>query len=450
MDTHKLIPSMSKKRSIDETKSDSEKWNEQQHYNNQKILASLYQQQQYEAQAQDTAEAKGLNGNEREGRSNYQGSYLTHPNSNYNYYPFESFTSMMSGNDSFYPNKSNIGKMAPQTSPGYFPNNSIGMDTNNPNSIFNSLKSEPSYYQPHSHLESNSEDQQNGANNLSYLANYSTFPSYMRPYNSSFELPLPNTLDTIATKQLLGMRNPSTSTPKKPSSLTIVDTPTDQPSAPITVFRNLFHSVYCNINNFGSFLMDGQRVYVEDRVGYSGNATRFKKIPDVDEKAYILSVNLLDSNKNPVYQCKVCREYYDHQRYFKSSPDALGKVVLVKNNSPIRIDRDGFKIAMKVMCACSHHNVDYFQCILSLRKAGETQISHTASINLYSKQWRKSNQKKEDLSVNFYSCGEDTTSTQSYPSLTFGSPIELPFTSYQPPKPQMNANNPIVLAENSA
>jgi len=171
---------------------------------------------------------------------------------------------------------------------------------------------------------------------------------------------------------------------------------------PVILFRNLFHTATCTLQGYLTGCTDGYRVYIEDNVGYSGNATRFKRNPDTNEKAFVLSVNLTDPSGKSVAQCKTCKEYYAHQNYFKASPNALGRLILVKNNAPIRVDKDNFKIQFKIMCACSHHQVDYFNCYLTLRKAGNNMVVYSSSSIIYAKQWRKSKQAKEELNLTLY------------------------------------------------
>jgi len=171
---------------------------------------------------------------------------------------------------------------------------------------------------------------------------------------------------------------------------------------PVILFRNLFHTATCTLQGYTMGCTDGYRVYIEDDVGYSGNATRFKRNPDMNENAFILSVSMTDPNGKNVAQCKTCKEYYAHQNYFKASPKALGRLILVKNNAPIRVDKDNFKIQFKIMCACSHHQVDYFNCFLTLRKAGNNMVVYSSSSIIYAKQWRKSKQAKEELNLTLF------------------------------------------------
>jgi len=171
---------------------------------------------------------------------------------------------------------------------------------------------------------------------------------------------------------------------------------------PIILFRNLFHTATLTLSGYSQGSTDGYRVYIEESVGYSGNATRFKRNPDMNEKAFVLHLDLTDPKGEKVEQCKTCKEYYQHQNYFKASPDALGRLILVKNNAPIRIEKDNFKVHFKIMCACSHHGVDYFNCHLSLKKAGNESPLFTASTIVYAKQWRKSKQAKEEVNLTMF------------------------------------------------
>ncbi|PRP85825.1 transcription factor [Planoprotostelium fungivorum] len=189
---------------------------------------------------------------------------------------------------------------------------------------------------------------------------------------------------------------------------------------PVVVFRNLFHQATCTISNFDKTAYEGYRVYVDENVGYPGNATRFKRTPDPEEKAFVLSIHVTDPNGNSVTQCKPCKEYYTHQGYFKASPSALGRVLLVKNNAPIRIENDSFKVQFKVMCACSHHGVDYFNYHFTVTMInGGVRTEYTTTCPVFAKQWRKSKQTKEDLNLNLFPAGHNGQG-QSQDGLTFG------------------------------
>jgi len=125
---------------------------------------------------------------------------------------------------------------------------------------------------------------------------------------------------------------------------------------PKVFYRNLFHTIH------GKFLNDGLvwercRVYIHDEVGYSGNAKRFKKRPEKGEKALILECNVLDPKEKPISQsCVACRDYFETQKYFKTNQECSGKIMLVKNNSPISVENGKFKILIKMMCCCVHYS----------------------------------------------------------------------------------------------
>jgi len=167
---------------------------------------------------------------------------------------------------------------------------------------------------------------------------------------------------------------------------------------PQIIYRNLFHTMHCKFqNDTGEW--EGCRVYINDNVGYSGNAKRFKKKPEKGEKALLLECAILTSNDQPAAQCLSCRDYFETQKYYKANPDCIGRIVLVKNNSPIRVENGQFKILIKMMCCCVHHTVDFFTFQLNLLDGDvdkAPRVVFSAKIPLSVKQWRKSNQKKEE------------------------------------------------------
>jgi len=164
------------------------------------------------------------------------------------------------------------------------------------------------------------------------------------------------------------------------------------------IYRNLFHTVVCKFLN-DSPQYEGCRVYVDDSVGYSGNAKRFKKRPDEREKALLLTCNVLDPQDKLLTQCLACKDYFENQKYFKANPECIGKVVLIKNNTPIKVENQHFKIMMKMMCCCVHQSVEYFVLVVNLADATTNEQVHTSKVSLTVKQWRKSSQKKEDCTV---------------------------------------------------
>jgi len=168
------------------------------------------------------------------------------------------------------------------------------------------------------------------------------------------------------------------------------------PDKPRVFYRNLFHTIH------GKFLHDGSnwegcRVYIHDSVGYSGNAKRFKRRPEKGEKALILECNILDPKEQTLSQtCLACRDYFETQKYFKTNQECIGKMMLVKNNSPISVENGQFKILVKMMCCCIHHAVEYFVFELNLTSTITNRKLYTAKVPLNVKQWRKSNQKKRN------------------------------------------------------
>ncbi len=132
-------------------------------------------------------------------------------------------------------------------------------------------------------------------------------------------------------------------------------------------------------------------------MAYSGNAKRFKRKPEKGEKALILDCDVRDPKEQPIEQaCVACRDYFETQQYFKTNQECLGKLILVKSNAPINVENGQFKIMVKVMCCCVHQSVDYFVFAISLSSTISTRILYTARVSLNVKQWRKSNQAKEE------------------------------------------------------
>jgi hypothetical protein len=130
---------------------------------------------------------------------------------------------------------------------------------------------------------------------------------------------------------------------------------------------------------------------------YSGNAKRFKRRPEKGERALILECNILDPKDQPVSQtCLACKDYFETQKYFKTNQECIGKIMLVKNNSPISVENGQFKILIKMMCCCVHHSVDYFLFELNLISTLTNNKEYSIKVPLNVKQWRKSNQKKEE------------------------------------------------------
>lgn len=109
-------------------------------------------------------------------------------------------------------------------------------------------------------------------------------------------------------------------------------------------------------------------------------------------------MQVYDANNKPVSQCLKCRDYFEQQKYFKANADCMGKFALVKSNSPIKIENGSFKIMVKMMCCCPHHNVEYFNVVITCTSLNSTSpITFISRCNINVKQWRKSNQKKDEL-----------------------------------------------------
>eukprot|EP01114_Cavostelium_apophysatum_P019659 TRINITY_DN6399_c0_g1_i1.p1 TRINITY_DN6399_c0_g1~~TRINITY_DN6399_c0_g1_i1.p1 ORF type:complete len:423 (+),score=66.16 TRINITY_DN6399_c0_g1_i1:163-1431(+) len=163
-------------------------------------------------------------------------------------------------------------------------------------------------------------------------------------------------------------------------------------------YRNLFHSMICRFEVENPHY-EGCRIYVNDNVGYSGNAKRFKKKPDMEEKALYLNAFVYDPTQRSIFQCLACKDYFENQKYFKASPTCLGKIVLIKNNAPIKVENQQFKILVKMMCCCVHQAVDHFILNLVLSDAQTDKIVYSTKVPIHVKQWRKSTQKKEDCMI---------------------------------------------------
>lgn len=168
---------------------------------------------------------------------------------------------------------------------------------------------------------------------------------------------------------------------------------------PAIMYRNLFHAVECQLpalyNNYG-----GWRIFVDETVGYAGNAKIFKRTPDKNEQALILTCAITDPQRQELVQCSSCKEYFENRMYFKANPHIKGRIILVKNNNLIKVDNGGvFKINIKYMCCCKHHHVQYYILHLSLTDNISNNLVATATYPIYVKQWRKSTQKKQSCTI---------------------------------------------------
>jgi len=134
---------------------------------------------------------------------------------------------------------------------------------------------------------------------------------------------------------------------------------------------------------------EGYRIYVAPRIGYSGNAKRFKHSPDIGERALILDGQLLDSNMKPIVQCQTCEEYFkDSQKW----------VMLIKNNLPKYIAQGEFSLQMKLMCCSPHHNNSLFYFHMTLFDVIENKVTMNSLFSANVKQWK--NMSTSSLSSN--------------------------------------------------
>lgn len=189
--------------------------------------------------------------------------------------------------------------------------------------------------------------------------------------------------------------------PTTPSPPVMMGTEPSGPSQvqPLTMYRNLFHAVECTLPFDKSQMYEGWRLFIDEEVGYAGNAKIFKRMPDKEEKALILSCKILDPNKKPLEQCRTCHEYFENRDYFKANPHIKGRITLVKCNNIIKIENGSFKVSMKYMCCCKHHMIPHYLLALEVREnVGNTTVG-SVLYPIYVKQWRKSTQKKQSCSL---------------------------------------------------
>jgi len=226
------------------------------------------------------------------------------------------------------------------------------------------------------------------------------------PYGLQIPYPMIYPNIVIPTPAQQPIVQPTTNTQPNPHITTMAIT------TPQIIFRNLFHTVNCKFSAEVSE-WEGCRVYVSDNVGYSGNAKRFKKKPEPAEKALHLDCAVVTSSNQHPTQCLSCKDYFETQKYYKANPECIGRIVLVKNNAPIRIENAQFKLLIKMMCCCPHHSVDFFTFQLHLYDAQSTdqRLVYASKIPLNVKQWRKSNQKKDDCHIVLDSMGLNSNAT---------------------------------------
>jgi len=169
------------------------------------------------------------------------------------------------------------------------------------------------------------------------------------------------------------------------------------------MYRNLFHKLECflPVSNDGVCELEKYRIFIDDEVGYSGNAKIFKKRPDEGERALTLACQVLAPDQVVLGQCSSCKEYFENRMYFKANPHIRGRMVLIKNNNLIKVENGGFKVNIKYMCCCKHHSVSHYILELTLIDNVSKGVALSASLPIYVKQWRKSTQKKLGCIVNF-------------------------------------------------
>lgn len=144
---------------------------------------------------------------------------------------------------------------------------------------------------------------------------------------------------------------------------------------PQSFYRNCYEMLRMKVPGAG---FEGYRVYVHQKLGYSGNAKRFKQGPDANEKAFILEGEILNQNMEPIIQCQACEEYFR---------DAARRILLIKNNVPIHVRNGEFQLQLKLMCCSSHHNTPfYFHFSLFDHVTKRTAMNSIFAVNV--KQWK--------------------------------------------------------------
>jgi hypothetical protein len=144
---------------------------------------------------------------------------------------------------------------------------------------------------------------------------------------------------------------------------------------PQSFYRNCYEMLRMKVPGTG---FEGYRVYVHNKLGYSGNAKRFKQGPDAGERAFILEGEILNQNMEPIIQCQACEEYFR---------DASRRILLIKNNVPIHIRNGEFQLQLKLMCCSSHHNTPfYFHFSLYDHVSKRTAMNSIFAVNV--KQWK--------------------------------------------------------------
>jgi len=169
------------------------------------------------------------------------------------------------------------------------------------------------------------------------------------------------------------------------------------------LYRNVFHILECRLPTSpdGLSSYEGYRVFIDESVGYSGNAKLFKSKADTGERALVLSCQVLNPEHRQEVQCSFCKEYFSSRMYFKTNPHIRGRIVLIKNNQLIKVENGAFSINVKFMCCCKHHFTTNYILSLTLRDNITENIVSSASVLLYVKQWRKSTQKKNSYTIKF-------------------------------------------------
>jgi hypothetical protein len=127
----------------------------------------------------------------------------------------------------------------------------------------------------------------------------------------------------------------------------------------VVVYRNVFSVFALQLPaGVGS---EGMRAYIDADCGYSGKAKKFKALPDADEAALIVSIQLLlPSGARIAEQCLECFEYFRRVGLFKTNAHLQKSVLFVKNNLQLRVVDGGIEVRVKTLCASAHQGVDAF------------------------------------------------------------------------------------------
>eukprot|EP01116_Phalansterium_solitarium_P006234 TRINITY_DN18543_c0_g1_i1.p1 TRINITY_DN18543_c0_g1~~TRINITY_DN18543_c0_g1_i1.p1 ORF type:complete len:294 (-),score=2.01 TRINITY_DN18543_c0_g1_i1:79-960(-) len=177
-------------------------------------------------------------------------------------------------------------------------------------------------------------------------------------------------------------------------SADVSDMPLSSDPAHITVFRNEFVPVEVHANT-GLEFCEGWRIFVDEAIAYAGNAKRFKSRPDPDEReALILNAVVIGPDGAPLAQCQSCHDYYQRLAYFKQSPGCAGRILLIKSNELIHVASNSFKVRMRFMCCCSHHQMSGFVVRLQCREPIAGKVVFASEFTVTVKPWRRSTNKR--------------------------------------------------------